>query len=77
MEKTYESFSEKYVKEYKREEELLGLTELSLTQREKFKLKDISDINDKAMFLKNVQKIDISNNYISKLKLKNFQYYQH
>ena len=72
MEKTYESFSEKYVKEYKREEELLGLTELSLTQREKFKLKDISDINDKAMFLKNVQKIDISNNYISKLKLKKF-----
>ena len=57
MEKTYESFSEKYVKEYKREEELLGLTELSLTQREKFKLKDISDINDKAMFLKMFKKL--------------------
>ena len=35
MEKTYESFSEKYIKEYKREEELLGITELSLTQRKK------------------------------------------
>jgi Ran GTPase-activating protein (RanGAP) involved in mRNA processing and transport len=72
MEKTYESFSEKYIKEYKREEELLGITELSLTQREKFKLRDISDINDKVMYLKNIQKIDISNNYISKLILKKF-----
>ena len=72
MEKIYESFSEKYVKEYKREEELLGITELSLTPREKFKLRDITDINDKVMFLKNIQKIDISNNYISKLILKKF-----
>ena len=70
------SFSEKYPKKENQknddQKDLLSITELLLTSKEKFKLKSIDDLNERSKELKHIQKIDVSGNYLSKIILKNF-----
>ena len=64
----YTSFTQKY----KKVEDLVGLTDLNLTPYEGFELRQLYDFNELSDHLKYLVSLNISNNYLSKLTLKNF-----
>ena len=65
---TFTSFTQKY----KKIEDLSGLSDLNLTPNEGFELSQLYDLNELSDHLKYLVRINVSNNVISKLILKNF-----